>query len=304
VNYYPFHIGDYAAATRHLSWDEDAAYRRLLDVYYSSEKPLPSDLRQVCRLVMATTDAQREAVDVVLDEFFILTEEGWTNKRADVEIIASKEKQEQNHTRDEHERERMRRHRERRAELFAGLRAVDVVPAWDTPMKELQRLHDQHCNAPATHLQREQVIAAASPATAIPTPTPTPTPTPKKNPSGSGRGSRLPPEWEPGEDGFAFASAQGLANGRAQAEFEKFRDFWAAKAGQGATKADWQAAWRSWVRKAIEMAPTVRRVGSDEPEWRREKRERVAAFAGPAAARQPSTVIDLEDCDVAPRRLG
>ena len=25
MNYYPFHIGDYVSATRHLTWDEDAA---------------------------------------------------------------------------------------------------------------------------------------------------------------------------------------------------------------------------------------------------------------------------------------
>ena len=32
------HIGDYLSATRHLSWEEDAAFRRLLDTYYSTEK--------------------------------------------------------------------------------------------------------------------------------------------------------------------------------------------------------------------------------------------------------------------------
>ena len=86
MNYYPFHIGDYASATRHLSWDEDAAYRRLLDTYYSSEKALPADLRAVCRLVLATTEAQREAVRVVLEEFFTMTADGWVNGRADAEI--------------------------------------------------------------------------------------------------------------------------------------------------------------------------------------------------------------------------
>lgn len=83
MNYYPFHIGDYLSATRHLSWEEDAAYRRLLDTYYTTEKPLPVDLRSVCRLVMATTDGQRESVQIVLEEFFIETPEGWVNRRAD-----------------------------------------------------------------------------------------------------------------------------------------------------------------------------------------------------------------------------
>lgn len=93
MNYYPFHIGDYVSATRHLSWCEDAAFRRLLDTYYTTEKPLPEDLRAVCRLVLATTEEQREAVRIVLEEFFELTECGWINHRADVEIAAMRKKQ-------------------------------------------------------------------------------------------------------------------------------------------------------------------------------------------------------------------
>ena len=93
MNYYPFHIGDYLSATRHLSWEEDAAYRRMLDTYYTTEKPLPLDVRAVCRLVLATTDSQREAVEVVLGEFFERTDAGWVNHRADGEILAMQEKQ-------------------------------------------------------------------------------------------------------------------------------------------------------------------------------------------------------------------
>lgn len=174
MNYYPFHIGDYLSATRHLTWEEDCAFRRLLDTYYVTEKPLPDDLRQVYRLVLATTDVQREAVKVVLNEFFEHTPNGWINSRADSEIRSMRDKQEANEVRDSHERERMRRHRERRAEMFAALRAIEIVPPWDVSIKELQRLHDEHCNAPATDLQREQVVSGNAPATGIPTPTPTP----------------------------------------------------------------------------------------------------------------------------------
>lgn len=93
MNFYSFHIGDYASATRHLSWDEDAAYRRLLDAYYTHEKPLPLELRAVIRLVMASTDAQREAVETVLKEFFERTDKGWVSKRAEAEILTMKSKQ-------------------------------------------------------------------------------------------------------------------------------------------------------------------------------------------------------------------
>ena len=32
-----------------------------------------------------------------------------------------------------------------------------------------------------------------------------------------------------------------------------FRDYWVAKSGQGATKTDWEATWRNWVRKSGPM---------------------------------------------------
>lgn len=88
MNFYSFHIGDYAGATRHLSWDEDLAYRRLLDAYYMREGPLPAEKRQIYRLVVAASKAQREAVDTILAEFFELTDAGWSNSRCDEEIAA------------------------------------------------------------------------------------------------------------------------------------------------------------------------------------------------------------------------
>lgn len=92
MNYYAFHIGDYAGATRHLSWDEDAAYRRLLDAYYVREAPIPADKRQAYRLLQASSEQQREAVDVILQEFFELRDDGWHNSRCDAEIAAVREK--------------------------------------------------------------------------------------------------------------------------------------------------------------------------------------------------------------------
>lgn len=88
MNFYSFHIGDYSSATKHLSWDEDMAYRRLLDAYYTREGPLPADKRQVYRLIIASSKAQREAVDAVLDEYFTLTDAGWRNEKCE-EVIAA-----------------------------------------------------------------------------------------------------------------------------------------------------------------------------------------------------------------------
>ena len=94
MNYIEFHLGDYAAATAHLSWDEDMAYMRLLRAYYSSEAPIPADLKQACRLARATTPAQRTAVETVLQEYFDLRADGWHQKRCDAEIERATDKKE------------------------------------------------------------------------------------------------------------------------------------------------------------------------------------------------------------------
>lgn len=86
MNFYPHHIGDYLTATAHLTWLEDCAYRRLLDVYYSRETPLPADTAQACRLVRAASKDERKAVETVLVEFFALTDSGWHHGRCEEEI--------------------------------------------------------------------------------------------------------------------------------------------------------------------------------------------------------------------------
>lgn len=92
MNYYPHHIGDYAAATEHLTWIEDMAYTRLLRVYYRTERPLPADVAACCRLIRATLKAERLAVQSVLAEFFVLTDDGHRQKRCDEEIAAFQDK--------------------------------------------------------------------------------------------------------------------------------------------------------------------------------------------------------------------
>ena len=91
MNFYPHHIGDYLTATAHLSWSEDCAYRRLLDVYYSRESAIPADINQAARLVRAMSKDERKAVETVLREFFMESPDGWVHKRCDAEIEKAKE---------------------------------------------------------------------------------------------------------------------------------------------------------------------------------------------------------------------
>lgn len=86
MNFYRFHLGDYYKKASHLSMLEDGAYRRLIDAIYLREGPLPANREQVYRLVRAFTEPEKAAVDVVLSEFFVLTDAGYTNARCDEEM--------------------------------------------------------------------------------------------------------------------------------------------------------------------------------------------------------------------------
>lgn len=87
MHYYQFNIGDYIKNTLHLSLEEDLAYRRLLDFYYDSEQPIPTDIPKVSRRLRLGSDV----IQSVLDEFFELTESGYRNHRADLEIASYQE---------------------------------------------------------------------------------------------------------------------------------------------------------------------------------------------------------------------
>ena len=80
--WYKFHLGDYITHTTHLSDAEDLAYRRLLDLYYMSEKQIPLNTESVSRKIRIDLDI----TESVLGEFFERTETGYFNHRCDAEI--------------------------------------------------------------------------------------------------------------------------------------------------------------------------------------------------------------------------
>lgn len=84
MNYYERHIGDYLKDTSHLSLLEHGIYTRLLDVYYTREGAIPA--REVARLVGARSTEEREALEVVLGEFFTLDGDVYVQARCDREI--------------------------------------------------------------------------------------------------------------------------------------------------------------------------------------------------------------------------
>jgi uncharacterized protein YdaU (DUF1376 family) len=90
MNYYLRHLGDYARSTGHLTMLQHGALTLLLDAYYATGKPLTKV--DVYRLARATHPRHYAAVEMVLQQFFELTPEGYVNRRAEKEINKIKEK--------------------------------------------------------------------------------------------------------------------------------------------------------------------------------------------------------------------
>jgi uncharacterized protein YdaU (DUF1376 family) len=84
VNYYAFHIGDYAVDTRHLSLMQDLAYRRLLDLYYTDEQPITGEPAEVAADI--GMGEYVEDVSKVLNKFFSREGDAWFSTRCEEEI--------------------------------------------------------------------------------------------------------------------------------------------------------------------------------------------------------------------------
>jgi len=80
MHYYEFNIGDYMRDTAHLDEMEDLAYRRMLDLYYLKESPLPKSIPEIAKLIRMRTHS--ESIANVLQEYFTLTDAGYVNGKA------------------------------------------------------------------------------------------------------------------------------------------------------------------------------------------------------------------------------
>lgn len=86
VNYYSRYPSHYLAATVELTMEQDGAYTRLLDWYYSRECAIPDNKRYV--IGRATVRKERAAIDYVLSTFFDHDVElgVWRQERVELEI--------------------------------------------------------------------------------------------------------------------------------------------------------------------------------------------------------------------------
>ena len=176
MNYFELHVGDYEAATAHLSMLEDAVYGRMIRLYYRTEKPLPVDVKKIARLVRAVSKPERDAVESVLADFFELRDDGWHQDRCDKEIARYVDGEPEREVKKANEANRLAKHRVERAGLFKQLTDAGQHAPWNIGIAELRALVKQLGKEPATPPETLQpplpATATATPATATQTPLP------------------------------------------------------------------------------------------------------------------------------------
>lgn len=269
MNYYPMHIGDYAAHTGHLDPLEDIAYRRMLDAYYLAEGPLPLDVERVCRLIRMRDHAA--IVRDVLNEFFIQTDEGWRHARCDAEI-------------------------ERKQEKSDKARASASLSVQARAAKAEKHLSERSANAEPTLSDRstDVVLPIANSQEPITKSQEKERESVRKRPPAA-RACQIP-EGFPGGDEFAWCLAERPAMDPLRIGVS-FRDYHLAR---GSTMKDWSAAWRTWVRN--ERGAQARASPYQSAADAREKRD--AEFmhnltGGLAGAKTHRNIIDADDYESA-----
>lgn len=238
MNYFEDHIGDYAAATAHLSWDEDLAYRRLICLYYHHEKPIPADVKVACRMVRAITSAQRKAVESVLQEFFTLLDDGWHQKRCDAELRRYWDKQAKAKRSADARWSAQRAQSDGNANASADAMRTDMrthsegnAPSNQTPDPNTKPRGESGGNATTEATDPPWLRKALTPDLS------------------SLKSRRIPEDWEPDELTVRWVSeARPDLVPHLPGIVANFREYWQTRTGHHAESNDWGITFRRWIR--------------------------------------------------------
>jgi len=80
-----------------------------------------------------------------------------------------------------------------------------------------------------------------------------------RSPAAAKRGTRLPDGWQPSTE-LVNQMHQECPAVDLRSEHRVFADYWAAQPGQRGIKADWDATWRNWMRKAVAVSTQTTRT--------------------------------------------
>ena len=314
--YYEHHIGDFIRDTARISDTQCMAYLRLLWMYYDTEKPLPNTPEKLAFQI----GANGKDVCLILEHFFNFDSAlgVWRHKRCDAEIEAYKAKKEKA-SKSANARWKNKETTQKNASAVEN--DADAMRTQCERNANAQKSDANQEPITNNHISKEEALlvsdtwfGASCEKSQADTPKKEPANPPKNEGKKAKRGTRLDAEWRlPKAWGeWALAEFPAWTADIVRAEADKFRDYWHAKTGRDATKADWLATWRNWCRSDIaqraHMPQPTKTVTAHQESFReRDARlaaERVADFCPELAdtkhLRRPAIEIfdDLEIIEV------
>lgn len=228
MHYYSFNIGDYRKDTIHLSRVEHGIYRDLIDWYYLEETPIPKETQSVIRRLRLDTEAEKTALWNVLNDFFVLAEDGYRQARIDQEIAdyhAQCEKNKRNGTKGGRPKGK------KTQSVSSGLPVASQTDATANPNQE--PLTNNQVNTPIPPAGAEEVDQKKTAAIALPT----------WLDSVKAKGEKPIPENDPV---FAYAEQAGIPPEHLRLCWKEFRERY-SQPGSKKYK-DWRSVFRKAVR--------------------------------------------------------
>jgi uncharacterized protein YdaU (DUF1376 family) len=251
------------------------AYLRLIWHYYDTEKPLQNDPESLAFIIGASVGD----VNLILKHYFILDGDFWRKTRCDSVISEYHGK--------------------------ADKARKSAEARWNNA-KQKQSNSECNANASPENANESKTDANQKPITnnqepiedqKIITPQAAQPATPEKKSRKTG--SRLPDDWRPTQEHVDAAMQLNPDYTREwfSATAHKFRDYWVAKTGKDATKADWLATWRNWVRNDIEYNrgkanAKPKQLDHNNTDWINR------AFESPASGQHGEQDFSFIDCDI------
>ena len=210
MHYYPHNISDFNNATRHLTRVERSVYRDAIDLYYDTELALPLDIEKLSRKLLCNSEHERDALILILSEFFIKKETGYEHDRCNIEI----------------EKYRANTSAKARAGIASAAKRKQNATRVEHTNNECATNHK-----PLTINQKPETKEK-----------------PSSSPKGSRYplDSVLNSKW----GNAALELRSDFDNDDVRIEHDAFKDYWAAKPGKDGVKLDWLATWRNWCRNS------------------------------------------------------
>jgi uncharacterized protein YdaU (DUF1376 family) len=221
--YFPMYPTDFEAKTSHLTLTEDGAYNRLLRLMWMTPGcSLPDDEYWIMRRMRCDQATFDSVVAPIISEFMT---------RKSGRVISSRLRQEWEKA-DETYRLRSEAGKKGGRPQASDNKAKQAKPGLSQPKAGPKQPEPE----PEPELEKKREAKASS-----------------KKP----RASRLSDDWYLPKEWGDWALDQGLVPDGIRIEADTFRDYWHSKAGPTASKMDWQATWRNWIRNAQKRTPTL-----------------------------------------------